>query len=101
VVEVGHNEAEALVFLADEVMAGDADVFEGYVGGRAELAGADFDFAAFDAREVAVDEEHGYAACAWSTSADGGHCRSESARSDGAWTEMLTEKVAEDAVGDP
>ena len=83
VVEVGHDDLEPLVLLAEEVFDGDLDVFEGDVGGSAgtdALAvhppGAD----AFGA----LDEEGGDAVHARPTGSDGGG-----------------EVVAPDAVGDP
>ncbi len=72
-VEVGHDEPEAGVLLPDEVVDGDADVFEGYVGCGGEFSGADFYCTAFDAGQVAINEEHGDAAGAWAAGADGGH----------------------------
>ena len=83
VVEVGHDDLEALVLLAEEVFDGDFDILEGDVGrpaGTDTLAvhppGAD----AFGA----LDEEGGDAVHARAACADGG-----------------CEVVAPDAVGDP
>ena len=83
VVEIGHDDFEALVLLAEEVLDGDLDVFEGDVGrsaGPDTLAvhppGAD----AFGA----LDEEGGDAVHARPACSDGGG-----------------EVVAPDAVGDP
>lgn len=84
VIEVGHDDLEPLVLLANEVFHGHLDVFEGDVGGSAAPDALAVHAAGCDAAGAALDEEDGDAVHAWAAGADG----------DG-------EVVAPDAVGDP
>ena len=84
VVEIGHDDAEPLVFLADEVLDGDLDVFEGDVGGAGGPDALAVYFAGGDAAEAALDEEERDAVHAFAAGADRGG-----------------EVLAPDAIGDP
>ena len=84
VVEVCHDDFEALIFFANEVFYGDLDVFKGDVGGARGPDSLAVHFASGDPRHSALDEENGDTAHAGLASADG----------DG-------EVVGPDTVGDP
>lgn len=84
VVEVGHDDLEALVLLADQVLDGDLDVLEGNVGGTAAPHTLAVHLAGGDATSAALNEKHGDAVHAGTAGANGGG-----------------EVVAPDTVGDP
>lgn len=84
VVEVGHDDLEALVLLADQVLDGHLDVLEGDVGGAAAPHTLAVHAAGADAAHIALDEQHRDTIHALLTGADGGG-----------------EVVAPDTVGDP
>lgn len=84
VVEVGHDDAEALVLLADEVLDGDLDVLERDVGRARRPDALAVHPAGGDTAEVTLDEQEGNTVHAGAAGADG----------DG-------EVVAPDTVGDP
>lgn len=74
VVEVCHYDFEALVLFADEVLDGDFDVFEGYVGCATGPDALAVHAACADAAEGAFDEQDGDAVHAGfgGAGADGG-----------------------------
>lgn len=83
-VEVGHNDLESLVLLADQVFYRNLDVFEGDVGGAAAPYTLAVHLAGRNATKAALDEENG----------DAVHARA-------ACTDSSCEVVTPDTIGNP
>lgn len=71
VVEVGHDDLETLVLLADEVLNGDFNVFEGDIGGSRTPNTLTIHSACRDAAHTALDKQQRDAIHAGASSADG------------------------------
>lgn len=71
VIEVGHDDAEALVLLADEVLDGDFHVFEGNVGCAGGPNALAVHLAGGDTAVSTLDEKNGDAIHAWAACPDG------------------------------